>query len=967
MSFHGTLTPPTNNSSIVVGAAGGPRGFAAGVTQVLVNFLLNYERGNLERMSSDIKKFEQERAEANQALVQQNNKLVALDQRVTAAQKAKSDLGKGQVATLNAIAASQTRINSLTQLAARNQAQYGAALTREKGIRDRLIANASAASGLSSKQVRDAANLASLERQLLGTTLDRKAAAEALAIAENKVAAAQRAQAATSQFGSKAAGRLSGLALGLIGGTIGGLAVSALITPVQDAITNIGEQLSDLANPANKAKEAADGVAEAIAQIGSQQNLSGLQAAATLLKQLNFPQEQAGALLRASDVQVAQDFLTKQQQVTDFLRGEQQLRSQIGAQLNFNNRLNAINVELTRKGADNVEASLSAINFLQQIGAIPVFDQLAHLAGGPGFADILGLNEENAAAAYDAAVTEGRAADAAAILASNLENARAAASSLADELAEAAVEAISAANISNLEAGLKNTVDGINRITSTAIDNIRARADRASESVSNSAERRINALQKQIQGLDSGPSNRTQALQRQLEALKDVGPSRQTKALADQIERLNKLQDQAAYRQSLQDVAEQRHAVLLAERLRLTKHQIDLDDYHGKDRLIAIDALLAKQQKANEAQDRFNKLLDIQYQIQQGVHREQGETIQDFIQRRAQYYRGLLQQAAELNRTGPQAELEAERARVEASVQLKDLEEKRRKLIEDRARELHMRSLQAQLQASQERDRKELESRKEALQKQIEASRKADQAALESRRQALQAQIEAVRKNSQQQIESIQKQRDADIAARELARDKAIAAVQRVTEMAIASEKKRAEDIKRIASQSETARLVQAFQGAQSLAQLQLFAGQLSGSLYAVGYLQQTGQYLGLDIATRNQIAANAAQAVLAYTRKLNEFYRNTRTTTPAFAEGGVFRLNNMNTPLGKDVRWGDGQGDEIGVVLSNKVTQALRDNGGAGGGPLIGGDVIFQAQDPWRDSYRFRRMARDVQRDEFN
>jgi hypothetical protein len=60
----------------------------------------------------------------------------------------------------------------------------------------------------------------------------------------------------------------------------------------------------------------------------------------------------------------------------------------------------------------------------------------------------------------------------------------------------------------------------------------------------------------------------------------------------------------------------------------------------------------------------FNNCSTSSTRSSQGVHREQGETIQDFISRRAQYYRGLLEQANELRQKGPLADLQAEKDRV---------------------------------------------------------------------------------------------------------------------------------------------------------------------------------------------------------------------------------------------------------------------------------------------------------------
>jgi hypothetical protein len=813
--------------------------------------------------------------------------------------------------------------------------------------------------GLLANEARTMQSLVGYEQQIVAGKGEEAAITQRLLLLE-------QARGAQSSRLAAAGSRVAGLGIGLVGGVIGGAVVSAaLLGPLQAAMDAVSNWMQDILDPARHAREALSDVASAVDDIASEDKITRLQAAAKLIDQIGTPRlTPPGGPTTPLTAQALAEAAAVKDLIDNF---DLWAKSMENAQ-----NIDALRAEAVRKYTAELLSQSQAYAALEDavtnaiLGGAQVIPPELRSAQAALRAEA----EQTAIAFVDARIAASGIASPVDDAAEALRRAQDAAADLRNELIGAAVEAVFDANISTLRAGLESTTSSLRDSAEADIAGIRRAAENAAEGIRNGADRRIDALQKQLGNLELTPSGRTKALERQLDALKDSGPSRQTKELADQIERLNRAQEKAAYRQSLADVAEERHQILLRERLRLTKAQINLDDYKGADRLIAIDALLTRMQKQNEAQDRFNKLLDIQYQMQQGVRRAQGETIRDFTERRAQYYRGLLQQAAELNRAGPQEELEAERDRVQTSIDLKELEQKRRKIIEDRARVLYMRSLQEQLQASQERDRKELESRREALQKQLEASKKADQAALESRREALRAQIEAVRQNAADTIQKIEATRDREIAAREAARDSAIEAAQVAAEKAIAAEQARSEAIKRLSNQTEADRLTLALKGARDMAELQWFAGQLAGSQYAVAFLLSSGQFYTMDPIVRAQILNNLFRAVTAYSQRLKELQPDTTgflVPRTGFAEGGVFRLNNTNTPLGqRDVRWGDGQGDELGVVLSNRVVQTLREQGGSAAQALMG-DVTFVSEDPYRDRYKFERMVRNVQNREFN
>lgn len=962
------LIPKTNNSSLGLGAAGGARGVGAGVTQVLVNFILNYDRGRLAELSKQVKQFEAERDAASAKALAATTRIESLSKKVVDGERVRTSLTQDQQVKLNAIATTQSRINSLTVQAGRHGAAVGHVLDREKTLRTELIAQLVQETGFSEREIRNAAAQAGQVQRLLTLEERRVVASQQLATATQNVTAAQRAQSQLQNLTTGAASRIGSLGLGLIGGTIGGALVGgAIMGPLQGVIDSVVKGLQQIVDPANAAREAVKNLGDEVNRLADSDDISRLEAAARVLErisaiqppgsqELNTPDNRA--LLERVAINAALTPLLQQQ--LDIYRAQHGMISGITAE----NRDILRNIELQKAGISDLASPYAAHN--QILGLIT-----GQFAGQLQLQQAIdGTINQQSDSLLDAGSKQEALARATEETKRALDEAAQAAASLSDELNTAAVADAVASNIAGIERNLSDAISRINQHHEYGVDAVRRRAESAAEAVGNAAEKRIEALQDRISNLELQPSGRTRSLERQLDALSDAGPSRRTRELAEAIERVNRAQEEASYRQALAEVAEQRQQILLRERLRLSKAQIDLDEYRGKDRLIAIDAMLDRLNRQNEAQQRFNKLLEIQYQMSQSVRREQGESIQEFTERRAQHYRGLLQQAAELQQGTRQDALQKERERVEASLDLKELEERRRKIIEDRARQQRLRDLQQQLEASRARDRAELESRRESLQKQLEASRRADQQALESRREAIQRQIEVVREGAQAQIERINNARDREIAARELARDRAIAAARRAAEAAIEAERNRSEILTRLASSTETAKLQAAFRGAATMADLQRYAGLVAGYAFQENYLYAAGAALGLDPATIGAMVANAARLRQAYANRMTELRALPYAGQRGFAEGGIFRLNNMNTPLGGDIRWGDAQGDELGMslghglgaVLSNKVAEELR--GSAGGNNFT---FVAETRDPYSDRANFERMVRGIVRDEMN
>jgi hypothetical protein len=966
---------PRNTLGFSLGAVGGSKGTGAGAARVLIQFAAQYDRGDLQQLGRDLQQLQAQQQNLTQqtqaALVRQG----AIENEINRAKQGRSNLDQTGLRAMKSMLDIQARARAEeAQLGRITQATSAELLRREATFRR--------VSGLSALEVAAIRNQHA-NQIALNTAKGATIQAQTLQAAnEQKINAVMQQGVAIATARAQLAAQLRGLFLGAVGGVIGGAVVGAVLyEPLQNFVTGIKDSLGELVDPAAAAEEAIDKLGNEVNELASSENISRLQAAQQILDKMGGGDAgDAQNLSLAGEVEVLQKAVETGQQRLDLEAGVASAREDAVTAL-------ARQEAIERAIGDNSKTLLgnraAELRFVQQIadlyagfGFTTLRDALdasvgtsqevgENLAGAALEADRLSGNSEDSAAAIQAA------ADAAADLRS--------------ELASANIQAVSEAAINGIQQSLDATVNGIRNGTEAAIDGIRQRAESAADAVRNSADRRIDAIQNRMRALEVVESRRTRNLQAALDALEDAGPSKRTRELAEQIERVNDAQEKAAFKAQLGEIADRKREILLRERLRLSDEEIDLDRYKGKDRIIAIDALLDRMRKQNEEQSRFNQLLDIQYQISQGVRRQQGETIQDFIQRRAQYYRGLLQQAAELQREGPMAELEQEKHRVEVGLELRELEQRRKKLIEDRARAQYLESLQEQLQASRERDQRELENRREMLQKQLQESRAADQAGLDSRRQALQAQIEAVRRNAEAEIESINSRRDKEINARQAARDRAIQLAQETAQKAIEAERKRAEMIGQWADYGEAQRMIQAFQGARSVAELQAFSGSLSGALYSLNYLKQSGQWMGLDPGTQQVLLRNLSAAVQAYSRKMISFAPRPQApprmggfgqglgshgsfggSGGGYQRGGAFMLrNSMQSPFADNIRFGEDGLDEIGLILNNKILRQLQDNKG-GGQALFGGDMIIQShEDPYKARYAFRQEVRAIVREE--
>jgi hypothetical protein len=173
--------------------------------------------------------------------------------------------------------------------------------------------------------------------------------------------------------------------------------------------------------------------------------------------------------------------------------------------------------------------------------------------------------------------------------------------------------------------------------------------------------------------------------------------------------------------QQLQNIAEERALILLRQRLRLLGTAINLERYSGKFLLEAINAKIAALQKQNREQDRLNQLLDLQYRMSQTIRRQQGESIGDFLARRAQENRSLLAEQDDLERQRRIDRLEDLKSKVQDEVALAELAEQRKNALAAAGASSRQKSLQKELEASRKHDREVYEAKKKALEAQIKA------------------------------------------------------------------------------------------------------------------------------------------------------------------------------------------------------------------------------------------------------
>lgn len=383
------------------------------------------------------------------------------------------------------------------------------------------------------------------------------------------------------------------------------------------------------------------------------------------------------------------------------------------------------------------------------------------------------------------------------------------------------------------------------------------------------------------------------------------GGNAKADAIQARIQAEQEAQADKKYAQSLRENAEERELIILRKRFRILGETIDLERYQGKFLLAAIDGRIEALNKEGRAADRRNKLLDLQRDQKNAdkLKREEGETIQDFIERRAEANQQILRDRDEMAREDKITTLQNLRDRTQDEIDLTQNAEDKKRLIEERAAELRMRALQDELAAAQSAVAGGVDARKKKIEEEIkEWERKRDL---------------VLRYSSQEYLGTL---------------TNAIA---------------HADTIKRLAALNGE---IQGLTQARSYIQALVKGGILTQQ-------EANAKLSQIDSA----LAAYGRQKAVVIPDFSDINSANNVPRRKGNAKGGVFPLNNGSTVFGQNIQAGE-EGTELGIILSNQVVRALRDSQG-GDGVNIEQLTINRSPNPRRDMYDTRRALQEALR----
>jgi hypothetical protein len=135
----------------------------------------------------------------------------------------------------------------------------------------------------------------------------------------------------------------------------------------------------------------------------------------------------------------------------------------------------------------------------------------------------------------------------------------------------------------------------------------------------------------------------------------------------------------------------------------------------------AINAKIKALQKEAAAQDRLNRLLDLQYKMSQTLRRNEGESIQDFLERRAQTERGYLSEQRDIEQEVQQEHLQELQEKTQDEVALAELAEQQKNAAAQGGADHRMQLLQKELEASRRHDAAVTKAKLAAIEKQKKA------------------------------------------------------------------------------------------------------------------------------------------------------------------------------------------------------------------------------------------------------
>lgn len=403
------------------------------------------------------------------------------------------------------------------------------------------------------------------------------------------------------------------------------------------------------------------------------------------------------------------------------------------------------------------------------------------------------------------------------------------------------------------------------------------------------------------EAISSGADALTGPIDARIGALQEAGgESARTKAIQAKIDQLNNKGSGSSQRNTeLANIAEERSLILLRMRLRALGTNINLEKFEGKFLLEAINAKIKALDKQAAAQDRVNKALDLQLRASQQLKRQQGETIGDFLERRAKENRDILSEQRALELENQKAALQDLQDKTQDEVALRDLAERKKNALVKSGSDNRIRNLQRELAASKKADADALKGKIAALQKEKDALKKgADNAEYYST------------------VTANEEIRQALRAANTVAKISAFSGTTRGLEAA-----------KSFLKALLTAGVLQPGEAKQ----VQAAIDRINKTLSSIADKQY-------DIGSRTLPGAKGP--------------------TP-FAAGGFIPLNGGSSPFGRNARFGE-HGTEVGMqVLTTQALNKMRQSG-KGGDPAIGSITINRSDDAQRDFYMTKRAVKE-------
>jgi hypothetical protein len=791
----------SGSSLTSLGAVGGPRGTAAGALRVLVEFLTQYDPKAIQQLEGDLQGLSQLEEKLGNDQIKIADRVAKQRQKITESEaliqakftdrQAKAALKQSQVLRTTGRPSDTRQAQQLLSFAIKRQ---GLSASEEKIVRNLVGART---------------RLVALEKQALSISADRLAVEE-----QEQAVSGQLSQ--FQQLRANLPSKLGGLALGAVGGLVGGAIIGVGFQAAQEALDAIAEGIKDLIDPARHAREAIHDIGPEIEALATE-GVSRTQAAAAFLKSLGINADEAtvSILAEAAAQDKLSESLDKQASINEIKQHADALEIE-----NVKRKAAELIAEATASG-DLITVKKQVGKGQIEVADAAFYEALAH--------SILRIELDKMKQASD----EATAAQA------RLEAQMQATAALASIAARALAEAIGA---------------GAGALTSPFDEKIQALRDASSESA------------------------RTRAIQAKIDALQNTsGDTSRNKELAN--------------------IAQERELILLRQRLRLLGANIDLDKFSGKFLLEAINAKIKALDKQAAAQDRLNRELDLQLRASQVLKRQEGESVSDFLQRRAKENRDVLSEQRALETEKVKERLQELQEKTQDEVALAELAERKKNALAKSG----------------------TDSRIKQLQKELEASKKADAAALKNK------------------IAALEKERDA-----------------------LKKQADNAEYYATVAANDEIRQAIRAANSIEKIAQLSGASRGLYAAKAFLTALLQSGVLSPEDVKQVQAAIDRISGTLGALAEQQYNIGRNAivKEGRPAFASGGFIPLNTGSTPFGSSAQFGE-KGTEAGMlVLTTDMLNKMKNKGTGQEG--IGQVNIYRSDDPQRDYWRTKRAVRD-------